>query len=122
MRFSTWIVRSLYKSGFLTIAARELAKCKLDLVGVQEIRWDKGGTVRVCDFIFFYGKGKENYQLKSAFFVHHRIESAVKRVEFVSDRMSYIVLRGCWYIIFFHVHAPSEEKSDDTKDSLNEKL
>jgi hypothetical protein len=25
-------------------------------------------------------------------FVHHRIGSAVKRVEFVSDKMSYIVL------------------------------
>ena len=28
------------------------------------------------------------------FFVHHRIVSAVKRVEFVSERMSYTVLRG----------------------------
>ena len=26
--------------------ARELARGKLDLVGVQEVRWDKGGTVR----------------------------------------------------------------------------
>ena len=30
----------------------------------------------------------------TGFFVHHRIVSADKRVEFVSDRMSYIVLRG----------------------------
>jgi hypothetical protein len=28
--------------------------------------------------------------------VHKRIISAVKRVEFVSDRMSYIILRGRW--------------------------
>jgi hypothetical protein len=26
--------------------ARELTKYKLDLVGVQEVRWDKEGTVR----------------------------------------------------------------------------
>jgi hypothetical protein len=46
--------------------------------------------------------------------VHHRIVSAVKREEFVSDRMSYIVLRGCWCnIIVLNVHALSEEKSDD---------
>jgi hypothetical protein len=25
--------------------ARELARYKLDLVGVQEVRWEKGGTV-----------------------------------------------------------------------------
>jgi hypothetical protein len=33
-----------------------LARYKLDLVGVQEVRWDKGGTERAGDYIFFYGK------------------------------------------------------------------
>jgi hypothetical protein len=49
--------------------------------------------------------------------------SIVKRVEFVSDRMSYEVLRGrrC-NVMVLNVHGPSEEKSDDTKDSLYEKL
>jgi hypothetical protein len=28
-------------------------------MGVQEVRWDKGGTVRAGDYIFFYGKGKK---------------------------------------------------------------
>jgi hypothetical protein len=37
-------------------AARELARYKLDLVGVQEVRWDKGSTIRVGDDKFFYGK------------------------------------------------------------------
>jgi len=44
-------------------------------------------------------------------------------VEFVSARISYIVLRGCWCnIIVLNVHAPSEEKSDDSKDSFYEEL
>jgi hypothetical protein len=61
--------------------------------------------------------------LGTGFFVHHRIESAVKRVEFVSDRVSYIVLRGCWCnIIVLNVHAPSEEKNDDSKDSFYKEL
>jgi len=58
----TWNVRSLYRAGSLTAAARELARCKLDLVGVQEVRWDKEGTVRAGDYSFFYGKGNENHQ------------------------------------------------------------
>ena len=37
--------------------------------------------------------------------------------------MSYIVLRGCWCnIIVLNVHAPSEEKSDGSKDSFYEEL
>ena len=43
--------------------------------------------------------------------------SAVKRVEIVSDRLSHIVLRGRWCnIIVLNVHAPSEEKSDESKE------
>jgi hypothetical protein len=34
-------------------------------MGVQEIRWDKGGNVRTGDYIFFYGKGNENHQLQT---------------------------------------------------------
>jgi hypothetical protein len=37
--------------------------------------------------------------------------------------MSYVALRGCWCnIIVWNVHAPSEEKSDDSKDSFSEEL
>jgi exonuclease III len=104
-------------------AARELARYKLDLLGVQEVRWDKEGTVKVGDYSFFYGKGNENHQLGTEFFVHHRIVSAGKRVEFVSDRVSYIVLRGRWCnIIVLNVHALSEDKSDDSKGSFYEEL
>jgi hypothetical protein len=39
MRFGTCYVTSLYRSGSLTTIARELAKYKLDLVGVKEVRW-----------------------------------------------------------------------------------
>jgi hypothetical protein len=43
---------NLCRSCSHTAAAKELAKYKLDLVGVQEIRLDKGGTVRTGDYIF----------------------------------------------------------------------
>ena len=43
-------------AGSLTAAARELVRYKLDLVGVQEVRWDEGGTVRAGDYIFFLWK------------------------------------------------------------------
>jgi exonuclease III len=112
MRFGTWNVGSLRKIGSLKTVTRELGKCKLDLVGVQEVRWEKGGTEREEDHTFFYGH-----------FVHKSIVSAVRRVEFISDRMSYIILRGRWCnIVVLNVHTPYEDKGDDVKDSLYEEV
>jgi hypothetical protein len=37
-------------------AARELARYRLDLVGVREVRWDKEGTVKVGIIVFSMGK------------------------------------------------------------------
>jgi hypothetical protein len=76
MIFRTWNVRSLYRADLLETASKELSKYKLHLVGVQEIR-------------FFYGKANDNHELSTGSSVHKGIISAVKKVEFVSDRMTY---------------------------------
>jgi hypothetical protein len=55
--------------------------------------------------------------------VHKRIISAGRRVEFVSDRMSYLILRGRWcHIIVLNVNVPTNDKADDEKDSFYEEL
>jgi len=86
MIFGTWNVIRLYRAGSLRATARELGRHKLDLVVVQEIRWDNEGTVKARDYNFFYGEGNENHQLGTGMFVHHRIISAVKRVSLLAIR------------------------------------
>jgi endonuclease/exonuclease/phosphatase family metal-dependent hydrolase len=54
--------------------------------------------------------------------VHRRIISAVKRVEFVGDTMSYIILGRWCHIIVLNVHTPTDDKNDDVKDSFYEEL
>jgi hypothetical protein len=59
MRFGTWKVRSLYRAGSLMTVVKEISKYKLDLVAVQEVSWDRGGTEPSGEYIFFYRKGNE---------------------------------------------------------------
>jgi hypothetical protein len=83
-------------------------------VRVQEVRRNRDGTEPAGEYTFFYGKGNENNELGTGFFVHKRIISSVKRVQFVSDRISDITLRGCWcYISLLNVHSPTEDKIDN---------
>jgi hypothetical protein len=96
--------------------AEEVSKYRLDIVGVQEVRWGRRGTESPGEYTLFYGKGNDNHELGTGFFVHKRIVPAVKKVEFVRDRMSHTILRDPWGdIIVTNVHAPTEDKINDIK-------
>jgi hypothetical protein len=57
----------MYRARSLSLEWEEISKYNLDLVGVQEARWDGGGNERAGENTFFYGKGNENRQLGSFF-------------------------------------------------------
>jgi hypothetical protein len=65
MRFGTWNVQCI---GSLRAVAEEILKYKLDLSGVQEVRWDGGGITTAGEHSFLNGKGNENHELDTVFF------------------------------------------------------
>jgi hypothetical protein len=78
----------------------------LNLMGVQ-VRWDKGGHEPAI-----VNSGE--------FSLYERILLAIMTVDFGSDRMSYIVLRGhCCDVIVLSVR---EDKNDDAKDCFYKEL
>jgi hypothetical protein len=74
-------------------------------------------------YAFLCANGNANHQLGTfmCIYIHKRMILAVKRVEFVSGRISYIILSGHWCdtIVF---NSPTEDKSDDEKDIFYEEL
>jgi len=116
MGFVTRNVRCLYRAVSLKTAGSEVAKYNLDFV------WDKGGSQPADDYTFLYGNGTANHHLGTDLWVHQGIISAVKRVEFISDIMTYIKLRGLWCDIALNVHDQTEDKNDNTEDNFNDGL
>ena len=55
MRFGTWNVRSLYRARALGLVSSELERCGMDLVGVQEVRWEGSGTLESGNLLYFMG-------------------------------------------------------------------
>jgi hypothetical protein len=47
-------------------------KIQVRYSGVQEVRWDRGGTEPAGEYAFYYGKGKENHELGTVFFSYMR--------------------------------------------------
>jgi hypothetical protein len=97
----------------------ELARYKLNLVGVQDTRWD-GRAVALNLQENTHCSVERGTRIMNwvQIFLHKKI-IAVKRV----DRMPYKILRGHWCdIIFLNVHAPTEDKIDDVKNSFSEEL
>jgi hypothetical protein len=65
-------VRSLNWSVSITTVDRELTIYKLDLVGVQKVRWDTGVTLYL-GLLLFLRKIKRNSSIRKRSFVPHRI-------------------------------------------------
>jgi hypothetical protein len=68
MRFGTWNVGRMCKVGLLMAVMKGISTYKLDLVGIQEVRWDRGGTEPADEYTLFCGKENENLELSTFFF------------------------------------------------------
>jgi hypothetical protein len=71
IRFGTWNVRGLIRTGLLLSVAKEISEYKFDLMRVQ-VMWDRGGTKPTGNYAFFYEEKNENYELSKFFFLYIR--------------------------------------------------
>jgi exonuclease III len=123
MRFGTWNVRRLYTVGSLMTVLRELSRYRLDLVGMQEVRWEGNGTVPAGGKHFSTERGMRTMNWVQVFLYVRESYQQLRGLSLLMIGMSYIILRGWWFhIIVLNVHASTEDKTDDVKDGFYEEL
>jgi hypothetical protein len=79
-RLGTWNVRSLYRASSVVTVSKELSNFRLDLVGVQEVRWEGGGTEPAGECTFFYTKGNEHHDLGTGFLCVRELYQQLRRL------------------------------------------
>jgi hypothetical protein len=85
---------------------------------------DTGGAKSAVQYAVLTGTGNGTYQQRAGFFIHKRIILTVEVAELNdSDKMSQIVLGGCWCdVTVVNTHVPSDDKSHDKKVSFYDAL
>jgi hypothetical protein len=68
----------MYRAGSLREIGEDISKYKIDLVGVQEVRWDGGGTERADKYVHF--SMEKGMKIMTGLFVHKSIISDFKKV------------------------------------------
>jgi hypothetical protein len=58
----------MYRAGSLMTVSREVSTYRLDLVGVQEVRWEDSCTTPAGEYTFCYGEGNETHELSIGIF------------------------------------------------------
>jgi hypothetical protein len=111
MRFGTWNIRGLHRAGSLIRVAREVSNYVTfsgSTGGQMGQRWHR--TSRRIQFFLWKGEWGSLIRYTHFLYILVRESSAVKRVEFVSDMISYIILRGRCCDVILNVHDPKEDK------------
>jgi len=99
---------------FTENSSKRISKVQLKSSSNTRGQMGWGASQPANDYIFFCWSGNVDHPLGAGLIVHKGNMSAFKRVELISVGMSYITLRYRSYIIILNVHAPTEDKSDDT--------
>uniref|UniRef100_A0A1B0CKX3 Reverse transcriptase domain-containing protein n=2 Tax=Lutzomyia longipalpis TaxID=7200 RepID=A0A1B0CKX3_LUTLO len=122
LRLGSWNTRTMCRKEDMEACIRELARYKVDIAAVQEIRRETGVLKRKDATIYCSGTpGKRERGV--GFIVSSKLASQVIRFTPVSDRICHLRMRGKFRnLSLVSVYAPTEEYQDSDKEEFYESL
>jgi len=124
LTFGTWNVQTMLQPGNMMEIADEVLKLGIDLVALQEIRWQGQGEINKKNFTVLYS-GPENRtgQYGTGFIISRKIKESILEWEPVNDRLCRIRIRGKFRnLTIISAYAPTEDKGEEGKVEFYNKL
>ncbi|XP_055380697.1 craniofacial development protein 2-like [Condylostylus longicornis] len=123
LKISTWNILTMLQPGKMAEIAAQLLKYKINVAGLQEIRFSGQGEIKKKDFSLFYSGAKRPGQFGTGFFIDKNTRNSILEFEAVNDRICYMRLKGKFQnMSFMVVHAPTEDAEEQIKDDFYDTL
>jgi len=121
---ATWNVQTMLKPGRMEERMEEISTAKVDVVALQEIRWQGQGRIDKKDFSLVYnGPKKRTGCYGTVFFINSKMRKSFLSFEPLSDRLCKLRLRGKFRIItLISTYTPTEDSPDVIKDEFYDQL
>jgi endonuclease/exonuclease/phosphatase family metal-dependent hydrolase len=108
----------MLRPGKMTEIGKEVVKYKLDVVALQEIRWQGQGQIDKQEYSLFYSGPKRRTGLYgTGFIVPRRTRKSILEFEAVNERICKLRIRGKFRnISITSAHAPTEEREAEKEE------
>ena len=124
-RVGTWNVRTLLETGAATILATELAKAKINVMALQEVRWPDIGEATCGSYTFLWSGPIPGAPRRAgvALALDSTATASMLAWHPISDRLLTARFRHCFgYLSIVVAYAPTNDANDDDKDAFYQQL
>ncbi|XP_046408461.1 craniofacial development protein 2-like [Ischnura elegans] len=114
----------MLKPGKMKEIADEMQKYRIDVIGLQEIRWQGQGRINKKEYTLLYS-GPENRtgRYGTGFIISSNIRKSLLLFEPINERICKIRIKGKFRnMTFITAHAPTEDKTELEKEDFYECL
>ncbi|CAG4950961.1 unnamed protein product [Parnassius apollo] len=123
LRIGTWNVQTMLQAGKMDEVGRELKTYNLDLIALQEIRWQGTGTIDKDEYTLHYSCADIQGHRGTGFIITKKLRTCVLGFEPVNDRLCKIRIKGKLYnTTYVCAYSPTEDASDEDKEKFYEEL